>query len=156
MVCLSLSAGIPGLHRTSRNLQERASPLTKRSAPLFGHFSSLHESRSMFGSSTKHLTFPAQTHLSFDLCPFLLWCSIDRTSSHPCFAGASHRCTAISYLGRRIPLPHHQILSRLAHPIATPHRMNELILFSHHDPSIASLSSWPRDCVPRFLSQQHC
>jgi hypothetical protein len=74
-----------------------------------------------------------------------LWCSIDQTSSFPCFAGRSHRRTAICYLSRRIPSLRHQILSRPAHPIGALHRSNKLIpLFCRHLPSPHHhLLSWP-------------
>jgi hypothetical protein len=51
MVCLSLSAVIPGLE-LPKTFHERASPLTKHSAPFWALlFSSLLKSRSMFSSS---------------------------------------------------------------------------------------------------------
>ncbi len=131
MVCLSLSAGIPGLELP--DMFVRGLLLSPNVQPS-GLFSSLCESRSMFSSSkTKHLTFPAWTHLSFKLCPFFCGAPLIKQAhplilpAHPIAAppspisaGASHCLTTKSYLGRCTPSPHPiKWTSSSTHPIAT-------------------------------------
>ena len=68
MVCLSLSAGIPGLELPGTF--HEGSTSHQNAQPLSGLFSSLLEARSMFSSSIKHLTFPARLHLFRALSSF--------------------------------------------------------------------------------------